>query len=313
MLGTTEAFVKNTRTNTVRTRRSLQVITSLALLAVALSGGACDQPKIRCAATGGETAVRYKIVGDIPKACKDLGFPGTEGQAANMNKIGIETYVPVPTDEDAYNKKNALSLKLGWIGDRIKDARDHLKPPLENYPYKEEPTQLPPDTNDTNFPFTYGKFDDINPGAGNVCKLSAMTPSDMTYPAIPKHTFTNDNGEDETVDAQDETKVKYEFSNLRVIVSPDSIGTQTFADLTVTQDDCTLTYQVSLLYPLVDCGVTKGDKVSGDEKKCSAGATDENPFGSGIGEGIPVSCENIGTDADPSYACLPNRMSETDK
>ncbi len=312
MLGTTEALVKTTMTNTVRTRRSLQVITSLVLLGVALSGGACDQPKIRCAATGGETAVRYKIVGDIPDACKDLGFPGTEGQAANMNKIGIETYVPVPTDEDAYNKKNALSLKLAWIGERIADARDHLD--QENYPYTGDPPDtLPPDSNDTNFPFTYGKFDDINPGARDVCKVSAMTPSDMTYPAIPKHTFENDDGEEETVDAQDETKIQYEFSNVRVIVSPDSIGTQTFADLSVTQDDCTLKYQVSMLYPFVDCGAEHDGKVSGDEKKCSANATDENPFGSGIGEGIPVSCENIGTDDDPSYACLPNRMSETDK
>src|SRR5258707_12933965 len=102
MLGTTEALV-NSRINAVRTRRSLQVVTFLGLLAVALSGSAGrDQPRVRCTATGGDLAVRYKLNGEAPAACKDLGFPGTDSQSKDKSINSIESYVPNPADGHRY-------------------------------------------------------------------------------------------------------------------------------------------------------------------------------------------------------------------
>jgi hypothetical protein len=104
-----------------------------------------------------------------------------------------------------------------------------------------------------------------------------------------------------------ETQVTYTWSNVRVYVDATSVGLQTFANLTVSQDGCTVKYNVSILVPRVLCA--NGNDNSKEPSLCDPNADGlDNPFGSGIAPTIAASCENLSTDPDPANAdweCLP--------
>lgn len=328
-----------TRMHSVNSRRSFQVAISLALLGLALvAPTACDQPKVRCAATSGEAIARYQIVGKPTGSCDGITLPGmvdAKGKPAwdsTTYEIGVETYHPSPADTNAYNEVNSVALKAEWIGTRIADARDNASvdpklasqaAALANYPYGTGAAPAPPpdgatSNNYSNFPFAWGKFDSVYPDGNNICTISSMTVSDLTYPDIPAHSAKDPNNPGSTVSVDDQPAiaVKYEWKNVKVIVSADSIGTQTFADLSVTENKCTINYQVSILFPKVSCGIPDpsdptGKKQIGDPTACDPNPNAKNNFGSGIGQGIPTSCENISSDPDPANAdfeCMPIKM-----
>jgi hypothetical protein len=98
--------------------------------------------------------------------------------------------------------------------------------------------------------------------------------------------------------------VKYAWTNFRAVVSADSIGTQAFADLTITRDGCSANYKVAILYPLVGC---ESDGKA-DDALCDPNPTETNPYGSGIGVGIATKCEDVGTGDSPNFVCVPTNM-----
>jgi hypothetical protein len=236
---------------------------------------------------------------------------------------------------------NAIAIKPVWIGDRIQGARDAiedvlkddkgnetpLNPDLQpqaatllNYPYgTAEPPAPPPDgPPSTNFPYAFGKFDSVFADAHNVCTASSVAPSELTYPVVPKHLAFVPLPDDpdnvaQNSEVQDEapaTTVKYAWSNFRALVSADSIGTQSFADLTITRDGCSANYKVAILLPLVECAGDdgKGNAIP-DQTLCDPNPTDTNFYGSGIGVGIDTQCQDVGTGDSPSFVCVPTRTS----
>jgi len=100
------------------------------------------------------------------------------------------------------------------------------------------------------------------------------------------------------VDEQAAVHLKYEWSNVRIIVNPDSIGTQTFADLNYTNNDCQAQFRVSILTPVVDC-FTAEDDPTPVQSKC------DEPNDPSIGSVPPgtTTCEKQGD----RTLCLPNR------
>ncbi len=101
------------------------------------------------------------------------------------------------------------------------------------------------------------------------------------------------------------TTVTYTWSDVRVYVAATAVGLQTWGNLTVTQDSCTAKYSVSILVPRVLCA-NGNDSTVEEDSLCSADANGiDNPFGSGIAEGIATKCTNLGSSDNPDYECLP--------
>jgi hypothetical protein len=316
-----------------KTSRSLGIATSLGLLGLVLATAHCaDQPKVRCGATSGEVIARYRAPGTdwtkiaVPTGtCKGVSLP-LLGEA-----YGIQTFVPNPADSNAHDEVNSVALKAEWLGVRIADARDAAgnadqnpdlasqSAALINYPYgTATPPEPPPDgPPSTNFPYGFGKFDTVYPDGNSVCSVSTTSASDVTYPDIPPHNAPDPDNSDAPwapVDDQPETKVKYAWSNVRIFVNADSIGTQTFADLTITQDGCSIAVQASILSPKVSCTDANG---KADATLCDPLPTDANPYGSGIGQDIPTDCVDLAvhtTDpTDPNnpsqdFECVPTKF-----
>lgn len=300
---------RNRETTVIRknSRRSMQWTVSAGVLfvAVAASSAACDEPKVRCTVTSGEAIARYRVKGDVPSTCKGSTLPGTSTADAASYPIAIEGYVPNPSDDNAYQKVNSIAIAPEFITARIVDATQNAG--LASYPYaKEEDRPAPPPTGPATdkLPYVFGSFTTVNPDSNNMCAIAAMTVSDLTYPDVPAHKAPNPDdpsGPPNDVDDQPETHIHHEWSNVRVAVSPDSLGTRTFGEVTITQDDCTLSYDVAILFPKVGCDDGKGNA---DPTLCDPSPNAQNAFGSGISEGIQTDCTNLSTDkSSPDWEC----------
>src|SRR5260370_2296507 len=118
---------------------------------------------------------------------------------------------------------------------------------------------------------------------------------------------------DMTAGTQDQTAIAHEWSHGRVIVTEQCVGTQMYANLKVTLEDCSQDYAVSVLVPRVQCGSAADSNVP-DNSLCGANpAALDNPqqsqlYGSGIGVGIPVACGDGGPIGAKAYECLPCAM-----
>jgi hypothetical protein len=307
-----EASVIHGSTNRTATtaKRLARATASLALLGVVLATpAACNQPQIRCTAALGEGIARYTVKGKVPTSCATSTLPGTTTPDPATFPLGVESYVPSPADPNAANEVNSMAIKAEWIGARIQEAQANVDG-FDNYPYLSQPAPEPPPTGapSTNFPFAWGTFDSVYPDANGVCHVSTMSASKMTYPDVPDHNQKDADGKPTgpEISDQPQTAVEYAWTNVRTYVAASSIGVQTFGDLTITQDDCAISYRVSILVPRVQCA-SADDPTRPDPTLCDPNPNGpNNPSGSGISEDVAPSCENISADpANPDFECLP--------
>jgi len=84
-----------------------------------------------------------------------------------------------------------------------------------------------------------GQFETEEPGDDTFCRVGNLTVAQQDLPG-------NDAG-------VVPTSIKYEWSNVRVVVAPRTTGSQLVGDLTYTRDGCTANYHVTALYPAVSC------------------------------------------------------------
>jgi hypothetical protein len=127
------------------------------------------------------------------------------------------------------------------------------------------------------------------------------------------------------------TTIDYEWSNVKVVVDSNgngSLGSQVFADLTITQDACSQSFHVAILAPRTQCnGTDDAGNTIADDTQCLASthATPDNYpiigdattggqiYGSGLEPGIPVKCLNIypppagEAGAVLDFECLPTK------
>ena len=124
-----------------------------------------------------------------------------------------------------------------------------------------------PDTNHEQN--SIGTFQTAEPGADTFCSLGNPSAAEQDLPGI-------DGGVAPTT-------IKYEWSNVRFVVKPQTLGSQMVADLTYTRDACVANYHVTALYPSVNCLV---DGTALDFCKClyygDPTPEYERPKGSGI-------------------------------
>lgn len=97
-----------------------------------------------------------------------------------------------------------------------------------------------------------------------------------------------DGGEDAGGEGQPPVDVKYEWSNIRVWVTPALIGVHWTGELTYTKDGCSAPYHVVAVAPAAWCDDGNGNP---DESLCSAAPNGKLPIGSGISPDLPVYCD----------------------
>jgi hypothetical protein len=284
-------------------------------LAATLGAGCSEQPKNRCKVAPGLAIAKYTMKAAPSGTCTNVALPGL-GES-----VGIQPYVPNPTGANAADEVTTFSIKPQWLGERIAEARDNaandpalaaMKDALINYPYGSAAAAPPPtDLATTKRPYAYGKFASVFPDDNGICTAAGVNASDLVYPAIPAHSVADaDSMKPPTlVAALPETSVKYEWTNLRTIQIPASPGTQTFGDLTVTRDGCSVNYGVAILVPRVGCAkMDAGGKAVADETACDPAPNSTNLFGSGISPGVPTKCEDVAGDpAAPDFVCVPTK------
>ena len=140
--------------------------------------------------------------------------------------------------------------------------------------------------------YALGKFDAAFPDGNDICTISKPSIAELDLPDVPAHMDPGGN----MIDMQPATHITYEWSNVRIIVNANSIGTQTFANLKYTRDACTASFTVSIITPEVTCD-TNG---AADQSKCDA-PTD--PAVAAVPPGS-TKCEDQGG----RFLCLPNKL-----
>jgi hypothetical protein len=290
---------------------------TLTSLVLALGWGGCgEQPKNRCKVAPGLAIARYKPKAAPTGTCDNVALP-LKGET-----VGIQPFVPDPNDPAAPDTPTSLSIKPFWLGARIADARDNaatdmtlasMASELQNYPYGSDKAPPPSDLKTTRRPYAFGRFAEVFPDDAGVCKAATMNVSELVYPAVPAHVAPDPDDSTHmktiSVPAQPETSVKYVWKNVRTVQIPQSPGTQTFADLTITRDGCTASYTAALLVPVVGCGQESGDNVVANPKACDPSPNDTNIFGSGISQGVPTECVDMSDDpAAPNFLCVPKKV-----
>jgi len=259
-------------------RTHLRAIPLLSFLGLALLNTRCaDQPRVKCTVTSGAAAARYTLVGNKTGTCDNVAFPFQDlGEG-----LGLEAYSPLVTDPNVNEEVTQFAIKSGYVGTLVNNAA----------------SQGLMDADAMHTPYSLGKFDHVLPDDNDVCTAAGFTAAEIDLPDVPAHV-----ADDGTMVAdQPATHIKYEWTNVRVIVNAASIGTQTFADLTYTQDGCSAQYHVAILSPNVSCQ-SADDMSMTDPTLCNSASDPAKGFpGSGIGPGIPVTC-------DPTLQmCLPDK------
>jgi len=233
--------------------------------------GCAAEPPIKCTLSGGGAIAVYR-----PPTNKVEAKPGDCNADTLLGvgePLGFETYQPRVDDPNAYNTPNSISIETNSLGELVIGAGG-LDPAVAD-PNMDHP------------PYALGAFDP--PFAVNdICSVSNLSTADITLP--PHDSFPNPDSNDDTplppiAATTTETHVKYEWKNFKVVVSADSYGTQSFADLTYTHNGCKSDYSVSILWPLAGCETDTDCDPLPDPAR--------GYFGSGIGVGVPTSCSKV--------------------
>jgi hypothetical protein len=143
--------------------------------------------------------------------------------------------------------------------------------------------------------YAFGLYSD-NPGPDNFCVAERLGPAFARY-------------SEEIVDGGilPEIEWRYEWRNVRFLVTPLFPGTQMISDLTYSERGCAADYTVTALWPAVRCDVLDGGMTFPDQNKCTsrydpvAGIT----LGCAGGPGSPCLSPYIRAICDPkSYLCV---------
>jgi len=198
----------------------------------------CQQPQSYCTTAHGDFAATYKLKsGDPQSACG--GFTG--------DILGLQTYFATGGLNGTPKFSEAsMAIRPAYLGDLVEFAAGWTPPVAD------------PDPRHT--PNAVGKFDTSLPDGDEFCAATNFSVAEISLPELPLIPAVLDDPETPDVDeSADEvpavpaTSVRYEWRNVRVLVSANYQGTQFSADLKFTQDGCTAEYEVLGLYPLATC------------------------------------------------------------
>jgi hypothetical protein len=245
----------------VRTWGALGLV-AVATSALAPATGGCTQPRVTCVTGRGDFAAKYTLVsGSGP--CAML----------HGDTIGVQSYNAMGDDHPKL-EDTSVGLRAASLGALVQHAED----------------QGVADANAAHKPYAFGRFDSAEPAGDDFCTVPALSAAEQDLPLVPAVPPDPNTPGDMGTPEQPATHVKYEWSHVRVLVTPAATGTQFAADLTYTQDGCVATYRVAAVYPSVACADANGQP---DNSLCAA---EPDPaagraVGSGISPDFPVVCD----------------------
>jgi hypothetical protein len=234
-------------------------------LTPALSTG-CSQPRIDCTtghASGiGAFAMKYTL---------KPGSKTGEGSCDTVKGeiVGLEKYNPASADDP--NKqdltKATLAIRATTLGQLAADA-------------EAAGVMVNRDKLDS-----LGDFVSTVPDESDVCTVPTLSAAEGDFPSF---------------DGQPETRVQYEWKDVRLLVTTAYPGTQVVAEVTYTRDGCSATYSAVGLWPAVYCEEVDAEgKGTGkpDVTWCDPVANPEagRAYGSGIN---PDFKDNVDCDPD---------------
>jgi hypothetical protein len=234
---------------------------------VLASSYGCDQPKAKCAAGRGSFAVLYKPAPGSAPECAD--FKGEEVGFGTYNQVGKDNKPNLDVAQIAIQP-----VGLGNLADLGKSAGA-------------------PDPAADHKPYSLGFFTTAE-AEGDFCFVPTLTQGIQNIPEIKED-------EENEIEASPATSVQYEWSNVRLYVTPSALGTQFTADVKITTDGKACQYSAIGMYPYVPCGTTDPkdekkeipDDLDGIARSCAPEADEDagRPTGSGINPDFPTHCD----------------------
>ena len=154
--------------------------------------------------------------------------------------------------------------------------------------------QADPDASDKRY--SMGSVTTATPGADNFCVVPTLSPAIQNLPPVAEETDAGaDGGIIVIVEGKPEVHIRYEWSNLKIYLTPAEQGTQISADLKITKSEadagaCSQTYHVIGLAPAVGCTLEDGGL---DPGLCdpSPDPSQGRAYGSGISPSLSTTCD----------------------
>jgi len=238
------------------------IIAGVALGASALAG--CAQERVGCQTAHGDFAVKLTLTSGTGACAEHIG-----------GVFGVQTYYGKGDGTRPDFSEGTVAIQSEELGILVDDAEARLG---------EIPDASSP-------PYALGAFASMKPDGAALCSVPTFAPAKKdipVLPAVPDDPETED--EDESLPEVPATSVQHAWSNLEVLVSEASTGTQFIGKLTVTEDGCTAEYEAWGLYPAVYCDDGEGNPV---DAYCNAEPDPDAglPIGSGINPDFPVHCD----------------------
>lgn len=230
--------------NAARKRRSSIGGREFGLVVLVLALGCDDQPKPNCATSTLAYAAKL-IERSREGACDTLG-------PASFNadpEVGLATYY-------TRDKKGQPNYDMGSVAIQTAELGTYVANAMA---YGED------NTADEGSLYSLGKFSGSQPDADGLCSVPKLSTTRLVLPELPEvadDPSTED--EDESFPGQPAIDITLEWSNIKVLVTPGSNGTQFQADVTdirvtPTGETCTIKYRALGLTPAVPCGATDAD------------------------------------------------------
>ncbi len=207
------------------------VATGSLLLGLLASAG-CQQPIPNCGSAHGYFAAKYELVsGDPASACG--GLLGDE--------LGLESYYA--------NGGARPDLERGSVA---------IKPLYLNALVFHAAEQGVVDETMNDGVQSVGDFAAPRPADDDFCVAPSFSATQLSLPEVPAVEDDPETpDEDESIPAQPATTIRYEWTDARILVTPDAQGTQFVAEMHFEQDGCEADYHVTGVFPAVYCGTNE--------------------------------------------------------
>lgn len=246
----------------------------LGLFLLGASSASCEQPDLLCDVGSGPYATRY-----FPKNPAEdcLMLPG--------ELVGMATYNPVAASGEVLDvTQTRIAVQPSSLGALADGARA---------------TAGAVDTAPDHSLFSFGEYTN-KPGEDDFCSAPSLAPAEQH---IPESAYT---AEDGSAQVFPETRLSYQWTDLRVFMTFAVPGNAATGEVTITKEvtdpmtgttsTCAATYVASALFPAVGCeGKDAMGKPTGapDDTRCCATAdlASDRSFGSGIHPDFKVKCD----------------------
>jgi hypothetical protein len=266
------------------------------IVALGLAGmfgfGACSQPRAECqvalATTGYAYIAKYKV--KTPPAA------GCEGIVRSGDRLGMEFYHPPTEDGTTYDpSKTSFVIQPRALGLEALIREDAAAYVADSGLGCDGDPSSCLDNDPSHHAYGVLDFASSEPDEGNFCDGSAVATqaATMSFPEIPE--VPDPEGGEPFQEAMPATTIKYEWKNPKFYVTAAAPGTQFSADLTYTEDDCTVEYEVIGMWPAIYCGGYDEDGyptyADPDDTACDPCPPPGAPYGSGISPDFQTKCD----------------------